>query len=101
MNHVVDHSKNSGSVAYHKLVEGPAVSLLGPFYQVQFGDIRLSYRRFRLHIWTEAGGFNSFNPENLRSRSAGATHSGIPRLARSEERRVGKECRSRWTGDQQ
>src|SRR5690606_40623856 len=28
-----------------------------------------------------------------------AAHSMLPELARSEERRVGKECRSRWAPD--
>src|SRR5437870_2933956 len=62
MDHVVDHSKNSGSVAYYQLIKCRAITFLAPFYQVQFGDIGLSHRRFRLHIWTEARRFNSFQP---------------------------------------
>src|SRR5882724_2477478 len=78
MDHVVNHSKNSGSVAYYELIKCRAVTFLAPFYQLQFGDIGLSHKRFRLHNWTEAQRFNSFNPESLRSRSAVAIRSDIP-----------------------
>src|SRR5213080_3111876 len=67
MYHVVDHSKNSGSVAYYQLIKCRAVTSLALFYQFQFGDIGLSHRRFRLHNWTEGRRFNSFNPESLRA----------------------------------
>src|SRR5438093_6657051 len=36
---------------------------------------------------------------SLRRGGAGAAAAGTPRLARSEERRVGKECRSRGSPD--
>src|SRR5437879_2424770 len=35
-------------------------------------------------------------PENLLLRAQYSTRYGFPRIVRSEERRVGKECRARW-----
>src|SRR5207248_11395959 len=78
MNHVVDHSKNSGSVAHYQLAKCPAVTPLALFYQFQFGDIGLSHRRFRLHNWTEGRRFNSFNPESLRAETPGPIATIIP-----------------------
>src|SRR2546430_13042540 len=40
---------------------------------------------------------NSFTPRLLKRFSAELYHTRFPCNARSEERRVGKECRSRWS----
>ena len=37
------------------------------------------------------------NPEGLHMRPAGVVAKEMGKFARSEERRVGKECRSRWS----
>ena len=46
-----------------------------------FGDIELTEAEMRMLIWL--AGWDEYTIENV--------------LSRSEERRVGKECRSRWS----
>src|SRR5438445_11103531 len=87
-------------ICHFLLGHGPARHILAPVRRTQFrppGDhsrskILITHQRQIGPIYNGAG--------PLASCPIGAVTGGAERLIRSEERRVGKECRSRWWADQ-
>src|SRR5258707_14203219 len=87
-----------GSRLANRLVRDPSSKCRGQVTSCterQMVDLRGA--RIDLYEISSAGGFLEDKVKSAKSRYAEPPHHAACRLKRSEERRVGKECRSRWS----
>src|ERR1043166_7649023 len=94
-NYFIDETYEAGIVLLgsevKSLRDGKA-NLVDSYARIQKGEAFL----INTHV-SPYPGANQFNHEPTRTRKLLLHKREIERLTRSEERRVGKECRSRWS----